>query len=110
MGTGVHGEALFRFWWGSLCRVLDVCVFCAGEVTDPELVAVGTGTFQFDVEFNDGAPPLVTNTVNGTVRTNDGDNGAVNGYAEIVFDPGPEAQEPESHHPQPAVGPGRVVA
>ncbi len=67
--------------------------YCAGEVTDPELVAVGTGTFRFDVEFTDGASPLVTNTVNGTVRTNDGDNWAVNGYAEIVFDPGPEAHE-----------------
>jgi hypothetical protein len=67
--------------------------YCAGAITDPEPVAVGTGTFRFQVEFTDSAPPFVTNTVNGTVRTADGDTWAVNGYAETVFDPGPEAQE-----------------
>ena len=67
--------------------------YCEGAITDPEPVAVGTGTFRFQVKFTDSAPPLVTNTVNGSVRTADGDTWAVNGYAEIVFDPGPETQE-----------------
>ncbi len=67
--------------------------YCAGAIIDPEPVAEGTGTFRFEVEFSDSAPPFVTNTVNGSVRTADGDTWAVNGYAEIVFDNGPNAQE-----------------
>jgi hypothetical protein len=34
----------------------------------------------------------VVNTVNGSVRTPAGDTWAVNGYAELVFDPGPNPQ------------------
>ena len=63
--------------------------YCNGEVTDPEPVAVGTGTIRFRVEFTNGAPPFVTTTVNGSVRTADGDTWAVNGYQELTFDPGP---------------------
>ena len=63
--------------------------YCAGEITDPVPVAVGTGTFRFHAEFTDSAPPYVTNTVNGSVRTADGDTWAVNGYQDLTFDPGP---------------------
>jgi hypothetical protein len=66
--------------------------YCAGEIARPELVAVGEGTIRFRIELDDGAPRFVVNTVNGSVRTPAGDTWAVNGYAELVFDPGPNPQ------------------
>ncbi len=67
--------------------------YCAGAIIDPEPVAEGTALFQFQATFTDGAPPFVTNSVTGSVRTAGGDTWAVSGYAEIVFDQGPNAQE-----------------
>ena len=66
--------------------------YCAGKIARPELVAVGEGTIRFRIELDGGAPRFVVNTVNGSVRTPAGDNWAVNGYAELVFDPGPNPQ------------------
>ena len=67
--------------------------YCLGEISDPELVAVGEGTIRFRVEiaYSDTAPPdiYVYNTVNGSVRTADGDNWAVNAHAELTVDPTP---------------------
>ena len=66
--------------------------YCSSEHAEPpEPVAVGQGTIRFRVElkFNgeEYVPTSSTDTVNGSVRTTDGDTWAVNGHAQTTFDP-----------------------
>ena len=83
---------LYVYDFGGLSFIEFIGGYCAGVITDaPEPVAVGKGTIRFRVELTfDGeqyTPTSVTDTVNGSVRTSDGDTWAVNGSAQTTFDP-----------------------